>query len=274
MAAVEINLPDVVIEDIFAKANQASAVAQLSRNASLLSPQDHLIYSFEGSDGSFHTPGGPDKAESDDTLGSIEVPVRTLYKILTFDDVDYDDAVGNRMITQITDQLPGILANSYDKAAFGPSVLPSSPFTGFTKPVMNVNDDPNSWMDAYSSVTADGYRPNGWILDNSMEASVRRAASAGVIGNPLSLSVGDGFPLAGAPAYFRDLGGNRGVVGDFRQAVVATYSGLTVEIHSPQSDFTLRKANKYAVYVGLRVGFGVANQDAFQPVAVGATTGE
>lgn len=271
MAAITLDLPPVVISSIFSKAREQSAVAQLARKESLLSPKDHIIYSFDGDDAKFHTPGGADKAEGADTVTDIDVPVRTLYKIMKFHDVDYDDAVGRRIIDQVVEKLPGFIAETYDKAVFGPTVVPTSPFGGFTGTPLEVDETPESWMAAYDAVTASGYTPTGWVLDKSMIAAVRRASTDGSITNPLSLAVGDGFPIAGAPAYFRKLGGNRGVVGDWNQAVVATYSGLTIELHSPQNDFSLRKENAYAVYAGVRVGFGVADQDAFQRVTLDVT---
>ena len=264
--AMNIDLLPGQITDIFSKANKASAIAQLSNNESLLSPKDYLIHDFNGTPAKFHGKDsvGP-KVETDDTLTETEIKVRTLYKLSSFADVDWDDAVGKRLIEQVIEKIPGIIAETYDQAAFGPAVVEGSPSVGFTRPSLEVDETPDSWVAALDSVGA-GYSPNGWILDHSFKSALRKAALVGTVTNPLGIDIQDGFNVAGAPAYFRDLAGNRGVVGDFRQAVVATYSDISVEIHFPQDSWELRKANRIGVYVGLRTGFGVSNQNAFQAV--------
>lgn len=264
MAALELNLPDSVVAEVFSKARKASAIVQLSRKLELLSPLASTVFSFDGDDAKFHGANDPDKSEGDDTMTQVRIIMETLYKIIPFHDFQWDDATGKALINQVIDMLPGIIAESYDKSAFGPAALATSPFPGFTKAAVQVDGTADSWLDAIAGV--ENGEATGAILDNRFKGALRKAAVEGSVINPLGVAIADGFSVAGVPVYFRDLGGNRGVIGDFSKAVAATYAGLESQIFSPQTDSRLRRANKYEVYTGIRTGFAVLDQAAFQPV--------
>lgn len=268
--AIKLNLPAEVITDIFSKAHDLSAVALLSRKANVLNPRNQMIYDFSSADAAWHAPGGANKGPGEDTLAQKIVPVSCIYKVLEFDDTEFDDTVGTQIIDQVVEQLPAIIAESFDKSVFGNTIVPTSPLAGFTETPASVDDTAASWIAAHDAVVAEGYSPDGWILDKSMASLVRNAFTEGSMTNPLSFGVKDGFSIAGIPAYFRDLGG-MGVVGDFgHQSVVATWRGLDVKLYSPDDDYSRGLANGYAVIAKAYMGQAVANQEAFKPLVAGA----
>lgn len=280
-AALSIEIPDETSGLLFSKSYEASAIAQVSSFEMLTSPRDQIVYSFNGDAAKFHGPNSvTEKTEGADKLTSQRVIVETMYKIFEFHDKHYDDAVGKKIITQIENRIPGIMALSLDRVPFGGEAIEDSPFDGFTEAAAEVDETTESWLEVLERFETTGYKASAFILDNRYKSAVRKAFTEGSNVNPLSFGVTDGFSIAGVPAYFRDLGVDDegvpfGALAQWDQGVLVSYDEFDeVEIHLPNSDWGLRKLNRVGAYAGWRVGYGVADQKAFLPIKlVAAVTG-
>lgn len=258
-----ITLPADVIDGIIGSAQKASAVAAVATNVTTSSRRDQVAFSLGQGLAAFHAVG-PSKKVSDADLTQVPVKMGSMYKLMEFPDFEADDAPG--ILASIEANLPGIMAATADAVAVGgTSIIPTSPFTGYKTAPLTVDATVDSWEAAVSAAQAGG-NASAMILDNSFKALLRSAVTEGSTSNPLTVAISDGFTVAGIPAYFRNLGSKKGVIGDFSQAVFAHYNGITIEAHRPEDDYALRVKNAVAIYAGWRCGFAVADEAAFQPI--------
>lgn len=267
----QLNLPDDFSQEIVFSAKQASAILETANVLAVPHARDLVQYAFDFSDAKFHnadvsTEG--EKTVSEDSPTEIKIEMSTLYKILEFKDWEAADA--NIMIQKIAEQLPSVIASTLDKnAVAGTALVPTSRFAGYTEDAVTVDDSAAAWIAVFDALEANGHTATAAILDNRFKAAIRKAATEGTNINPLNTDVTDGYLLNGARVYFRNLGGNHGVVGDFSKAVVAINGEVETDYFSHKDSYELAKLDHDALKASVRIGYGVQDQTAFIPVVLG-----
>lgn len=271
--ATNIELPADVIEKIFSKTIQGSAVMSLAQLVQVAANRDTGAFTANLTDASYHDPvtaNGP-KTASDDKIGSFPIHMATMYKALDFPDYQAEDA--EFILSDLEEKLPAILIGSFDKSIVASNnVIASSPFRvteGMDTVV--VDSTPETWEALESAVNDAGYNANGMILDNSLKTVVRAALVAGTHSNILSVNPVDGLTVGNIPAYFRNLGGAnaavKGIVGDWTQAAVGFNKGVTVKYYD-DDDYNRGMANMNTLLAKWRVGFGIADKAAFKLITL------
>lgn len=263
--ATDLKLPAAFSEAIITAAEEMSAATALVNVIPVSTKRDLVTHTFSAGDASFHNGDGTDKTVSDDELQAVEIFMSTLYKLLEFPDWQAEDA--EETVKQIEAALPQVISKTLDKLVGGGSVT-GARFGGYTETPAVVDATAASWEAVFEALSANGHTPTGAILNTSFKGLIKQATTEGTNINPLNVNVSDGFQLGGIPVYFRDLGDTIGVIGDFDKAILAISGDIDSEFHTPSENYELRKKNMAALYAGLRVGYGIADQTAFVPVAV------
>lgn len=266
------NIPaqPTVNEKVLSKIQKGSAALNLAELHPFTGSKEGVFYSFNGSDAEYHSGSDTtDKKVSDDQLTEVTIRTKTLYKWLEFSDEEFQD---QRVIANaIENKTPYDLYRTLDKDAVGgKSLVPTSGFDGYTATPIQIDATAASWLDAVDAVSDNGYEATGIILDNSFRKVLRAAFVENTNTNQLGTTVRDGIYVGDVPVFFRNLGEGVGIVGDFRQAVVAYNNSLNVVHYDPNSDAYQGRRDKNAIKVSWRVGYGVATQDAFQPIVLAA----
>lgn len=272
--ATDLKLPDHVIEGLIKSAIDDAAIFKVADVRQVSARRDSVVHSFNASPAKFHNPkySEGDKEVSDDTIDTVEIAMSTLYKLLEFYDFEAEDMPG--LIDEIKNTLPAVIRATFDlNAVGGTALVPTSRFTGYTTPSVTVDETAASWEAVLDSITEKGHSANAIILDTRFKPAFKKAVVEGTNSSALMLQVGEGFNLGDVPVYFRKLGANVGLAGDFSQAVVAYHGGIDLELHKPSDNYELRVRNMTAIYAGLRIGYAVRDQNAFQPFTL-ATAGE
>jgi hypothetical protein len=161
--------------------------------------------------------------------------------------------------------------NTLDKAIF-PGLVPGTPYDFAGVNTATVDDTAASWIAAIQSIADAGYAATGAILDTKLKPLLISALTEGTNVNPLTLSIEDGYNVAGIPVVFRSNLGGKGFIADFTQMAVCFKNGVTAEIHDPKDDWTLRRQNKAGVYAGWRVGVGISDPKAATVISPAVVT--
>lgn len=262
----ELNLPNDVIAGILKKAKELSAVDQLAGITRTTSRRNQTVLTLDDTNAAWHNPTSTPKSVTNATVGSFVVPMNTIYKFYDFHDFQAEDAPG--LVTNIVEDMPLIIAESFDKSVFGTALVPSSPFAGFTSDAMTVDDTAASWEAVFDAIADNGFDANGVILNTKYRSLVRKALVEGGQVAVATIDGSDGLSLFGVPVKFRKLGSVVGVAGDWTRAVSAQYDGLETDVFNQHSSKEQRAANAISVFVGARKGFAVADQGAFVPLSV------
>lgn len=262
-----INLPADFHAELITKATQASAAMALVNVIPTSKKRDLVTYSLNSDLASFHNADGTKKSVSDDSLNPVTIIMSTLYKILKFKDFEAEDSP--ELIDAIKNQLPATLSKTIDVLVGGGAVV-GSEFDGYTETPLEIDATAASFEAVFDQLAANGHIPNGAILDTSFIPYVKKASTEGTTTNPLNVNVSDGFQLGGVSLYFRKLGAQVGVFGDFSEGVLAVSGDVELDVYSPKDNFSLREENMTAVFAGLRVGYNVGDQTAFAPVTLTA----
>lgn len=268
------NLPGKpkVSDIVFSKIHKGAAILNVAELYPFTGSQEAVFYNFNASDAEFHD-GATDtlKNISNDQLDEVTIRTNTLYKWLEFSDTQYKD---RRIVANaIENKSAEALYRTLDKVAVrGQEGVPTSGFTGYTTPELTVDETSASWLAAIDSVSLKGYRPSAIIADYSLHATLRAAFVENTMTNQLATSIKDGSYVGDVPIFFRDLGAPVGLVADFSKAVVAYNNTLGVDRYDPKTDAYQGRRNKNAVKISWVVGYGVAVQDAFQPITLTTPT--
>lgn len=256
---MQLQFTDEQLTQIFGTTAKRSALLYFVNATQTSTDKDKIALSVNWSDAKFHTRGGADKEISDDEFKTFDVPMGDLYKLLTFEDYQLEDEPA--LVNDVVTNLETIVPNTLDKAIF-PGLVPGTPYDFSGVNVKTVDDTAASWIAALQSVADAGYSATGAILDTKLKPLLISALTEGTNVNPLTLSIEDGYNVAGVPVVFRNGLGGKGFIADFSQMAVCFKNGVTAEIHDPKTDWTLRRQNKAGVYAGWRVGVGISDEKA------------
>lgn len=263
-----------VSDIVFSKIHKGSAALQVARLYPFTGSQELIAYNYNGEDARYHDgKESTEKVISDDQLTEVNIITKTLYKWLEFSDREWAD---NRVVANaIENQTAFDLYRTLDKdAVAGQDLVPSSAFTGYTTSPLTIDGTAASVLAAVDAVASNGYQATAAILDVSFKPTLREAFVENTNTNQLGVSIGDGTFIGDVPVYFRNLGAGVGLVGDFDKLIVAYNNELNVVRYLADSDAYQGRRNKNAIKVSWQVGVGVADQAAFQPVALASADDE
>lgn len=257
-----------VSDIIVSKIKDGSAALQAARLYPFTGDTQLIAYSYNGEDARYHSgTETADKVVSDETLSEVTITTKTLYKVLKFDDRQWEDQAVVR--NAIENQTAFDLYRTLDKdAAAGQDLVPTSAFPGYTATPLTVDGTAASVLAAADVIASNGYQATHGILDNSFIPVLREAFVQGTNTNQLGVNISDGIKVGNITVFFRNLGAGVGVIGDFDKMVVAYNNNLNVARYLHTNDFSLGLQDKNAIKVSWQVGIGVVDQAAFQPVTL------
>jgi hypothetical protein len=264
--ATPLPLSPIEVQEVFSKAIATSAILKLSAPRLAPANRDTVYFTSDHTDGSFRAPGSSTPV-TDGTYGKFTVKMGSMSKALEYYEIDAEDAP--KLIEETKTSMPKVLSRTFERSFFK-DLVPTSPFdvAGITE--LTVDETPESWQAVVDHIGANGYNCNGFVLDFSFKALIRRAVTEGVIGmNPLSVSIGnDGeFLVADVPVYFRDLHNadgsiKHGLAADFTQIATAHTGEVTSNIWGKDNDLASALAGVTTVVSDYRIGAGIADKKA------------
>lgn len=251
---------DETISSIIEKSAAGAAIKKLA-NVEVVSGKGNVkTVNIKDLNVKFHTTG--EKQESG-SVSELQINIGSLYSVQYFD--DYADVTGSEIYNVLFEKLPREYEKALDRQIFGP-IGDTSRFEGFTESAVVVDDTAASWEAAIETVEDNGYNPTGMILHKKLRSKLTKALTEGSQVNPLTVNIVDGYEVNGIPVYFRDLGEEIGVIGDFDQSVLALGDTLEFNTYYADNDAKLAILNKDMLKTSLRAGFGVFDQKAFVPL--------
>ena len=262
----QFEIPAEVSNTVLTKALDLSGLNNLARVEYTSSGKNLLTYDLGLSDAQFRNNVTEDNNVSTESVNPVEVKMVSLYKIIMLEEYTKDAVPA--LIQTIKETVPAKLAETLQKAIFGPTAIPSSPFAGFGTPeVINIADP-----DALAGVAdeVEGY-PTGWIFNRKAKSLLNKAYNSGANSNSLRDGITDGDLVAGIPAYFSSISPAvtdlAGVVGDFDQSILVMGDTVNIQMVDGSTDFEMMKADATAIKVGIRVGFATGNAGSFKAFA-------
>lgn len=268
MAINSFDIPAQFVEDVvISKAAESSAVAA-STNYAATSSKDLAFVTYNAEPAIHDALSGTPKVAT--ATGTADVLMNTVYTAVEF--VDWEAEAAPRVVAQVESKMPGVLAKALDRIVLGPTLgIANSKFVGFTNSAV-VDGTAATWDAAITSILDEGYDPNLIVVNKRFRSLFQAAYSDGVIGaNALNVRGTDGIQIGGATVYFRDLGPLAttvvGYIGDFSQAAAAFSTAIEVNEFSHKTDYTLGLSDRDAAIALGRIGFNVADQDAFVRLA-------
>lgn len=293
-----IQLPASVSTEIWDKAQESSAVMQLAQAIEL--PGNGLsIPVVTGDPVADWVQEGAAKPVSTGTLSVKQMRAYTLAVIVPFSNQfrnDYDS-----LYNELVNRIPGVLANKFDRTAFGFDAAPGDNFDTLDKAEgVNVNQTGSKVYDAFvdvdAAIAANGSQLTGFAVSPQGRALVLKAKDSN--GRPLfTASNGDSNlnAILGYPAYqsraaynaaTTDSGNNKpatvGFAGDWTSARYGMVNDLEITIsdqatltvsdgNSGTKTLNLWQQNMFAVRAEFRAGFVVRDIADFRKLTDGAS---
>lgn len=245
---------------------KTSALLQLVQPTMTSKSSDKIAVEGTLTDAAIHTRNGTKKAYSLDQFNTFDVHMADFYKLIALEDNEADDE--QAMVAAIIEKMKSVISRTVDKALF-PGLIAGSPYDLAEVEELTVNDTPESWLAVFSEIATSGYSANSAILDVTLKDELEAALTTGVATNGLREGIEDGAIVKGVKVYFRQGLGGKGIVFDSNAVAVAFKSGVTAREFKAENNIELQVLNQDALYVGFRVGVGVANPDAARFVVAG-----
>ena len=272
-----IKLPESVSSEIWQKAQETSAVMQLATAIDL--PGNGLsIPVITGDPTAEWVTEGSDKPVSQGSLSVKQMRAYTLAVIVPFSNQFRDDY--SSLYNELVNRIPGVLANKFDRTAFGFDTAPGDNFDTLASAnsvAVGVTGAKvyDAFVDLDAKVAAGGGQVNGYAVSPQGRALVLKAKDSN--GRPLfSSAAGDSTlnQILGVPAYGTRAAYNAGTpnvvgfAGDWTGARYGMVNDLTISI-SDQATLTvagdndatttlpLWQRNMFAVRAEFRAGFVV-----------------
>lgn len=285
-----VNLPLQVSSEIWANAQEASAVMSLARKVNL--PGSGITVPMVTGDAAADWVGETnEKPVSDPTVNNKSMTPYKLAVIETFSNEFKRDLPG--LYAELVNRLPGALAAKFDQTVFHATTAPGSNFALLEGAAALTVDATNTYDDLVAVDTAvanAGYTLNGWVASPKFRGTLlsakgsdnrplllndiqRENGVSGLFGSPVVLS---------RNAYKADAAGDDGEVigfaGDWTKAVYGTVEGVQIAV-SDQATVTkgstqlnLWQRNMFAVRAEIEIGFQVADENAFVKIVSGVNT--
>src|SRR5690625_363613 len=296
MAGIHINrttghvadlLPRDISTEIGAKAIEQSTVRRLARRINLPAGGT-TIPIITGDPEADWVEETAEKPVSDSAIGSKNIRGYKMAVIETFSMEFRRDLPG--LYNELARRLPQALGRKFDQTVIN-STAPGSDFdvlTGAPAVVVDTDDTPGDFLNAYQTVGLAGGSLDGWALSPQAEALAMQARDAN--GNYLFVpnpqdggSVGRiwGQPVyksnavyqAGDPATL-------GIAGDWTSAIVGVISDVQVAISDSATvnkggtQLNLWQRNMFAIRAEFEVGFAVRDINHFVKLTGAASGGE
>lgn len=280
-----VDLPKQVSSEIWATAQEQSAVMAVSRQISL--PGSGLsIPVITGDAQAAWVAETAAKPVSRATLGQKVMTPYKLAVIEPFSDEFRRDLPG--LYAELARRLPGALAKKFDETVLG-GTAPGSGFDVLSSaPAMTV-DGTNTYQDlvaVFNAVAAAGGNLSHWIASPSLQGAL--LASVDGFGRPLFTAsantegaVGQilGRPVYGTRGAFQKsttVGDDTGVAGDFAgSAMYGTVEGVKVSVSDQATlddggtQINLWQQNMFAIRAEIEVGFIVRDVNRFVRITDG-----
>ena len=280
-----VDLPKQVSSEIWATAQEQSAVMAVSRQISL--PGSGLsIPVITGDAQAAWVAVTAAKPVSRATLGQKVMTPYKLAVIEPFSDEFRRDLPG--LYAELARRLPGALAKKFDETVLG-GTAPGSGFDVLSSaPAMTV-DGTNTYQDlvaVFNAVAAAGGNLSHWIASPSLQGAL--LASVDGFGRPLftasANTEGAVGQILGRPVYgtrgalqkSTTVGDDTGVAGDFAgSAVYGTVEGVKVSVSDQATlddggtPIYLWQQNMFAIRAEIEVGFIVRNVNRFVRITDG-----
>lgn len=280
-----VDLPKQVSSEIWATAQEQSAVMAVSRQISL--PGSGLsIPVITGDAQAAWVAETASKPVSRATLGQKVMTPYKLAVIEPFSDEFRRDLPG--LYAELARRLPGALAKKFDETVLG-GTAPGSGFDVLSSaPAMTV-DGTNTYQDlvaVFNAIAAAGGNLSHWIASPSLQGAL--LASVDGFGRPLFTAsantegaVGQilGRPVYGTRGALRKsttVGDDTGVAGDFAgSAVYGTVEGVKVSVSDQATlddggtQINLWQQNMFAIRAEIEVGFIVRDVNRFVRITDG-----
>lgn len=280
-----VDLPKQVSSEIWATAQEQSAVMAVSRQISL--PGSGLsIPVITGDAQAAWVAETAAKPVSRATLGQKVMTPYKLAVIEPFSDEFRRDLPG--LYAELARRLPGALAKKFDETVLG-GTAPGSGFDVLSSaPAMTV-DGTNTYQDlvaVFNAVAAAGGNLSHWIASPSLQGAL--LASVDGFGRPLftasANTEGAVGQILGRPVYgtrgalqkSTTVGDDTGVAGDFAgSAVYGTVEGVKVSVSDQATlddggtQINLWQQNMFAIRAEIEVGFIVRDVNRFVRITDG-----
>lgn len=280
-----VDLPKQVSSEIWATAQEQSAVMAVSRQISL--PGSGLsIPVITGDAQAAWVAETAAKPVSRATLGQKVMTPYKLAVIEPFSDEFRRDLPG--LYAELARRLPGALAKKFDETVLG-GTAPGSGFDVLSSaPAMTV-DGTNTYQDlvaVFNAVAAAGGNLSHWIASPSLQGAL--LASVDGFGRPLftasSNTEGAVGQILGRPVYgtrgalrkSTTVGDDTGVAGDFAgSAMYGTVEGVKVSVSDQATlddggtQINLWQQNMFAIRAEIEVGFIVRDVNRFVRITDG-----
>jgi len=249
---MKINLTPTQIGTIYEEVEATAALPAYATTVYDPTANDSVAQYVQMDDARVHTSGK--KLEGNDTVTPLDVKVRSIYKLLTFD----DSLQGNALVEEIIRQLPAVIAKAIDQLPAGylldqsGNVVP----TVITKEE-TVDGTAASWMGVVDAQQKDHFGINGWVLDQSAVPLLRQANT----NDFTTLGTADlpaGFRVGGAPFSFRDnfaKGDELGYALSKAGSRLVIQPSIKLRVFNPEDNWELQQLNQIGVYAGIRAGF-------------------
>ena len=278
-----VDLPKQVSSEIWATAQEQSAVMAVSRQISL--PGSGL--SIPVITGDAQAAWVAETASKPVSRATLDQKVMTPYKLAViepFSDEFRRDLPG--LYAELARRLPGALAKKFDETVLG-GTAPGTGFDVLSSAPQLVVDGTDTYQDlvaVFNAVAAAGGNLSHWIASPGLQGAL--LASVDGFGRPLFTAsantegaVGQvlGRPVYGTRAAL--VSGDTGLAGDFAgSAIYGTVEGVKVSVSDQATlddggtQINLWQQNMFAIRAEIEVGFIVRDVNRFVRITDGAVT--